>query len=197
MPTWSARRLHRAAKRYWMYPRPYLVAPDQIIHYDMVDGTAYDTRSGSFPSGHQPGLLAGALRWRSCCRVGPQILARTSQAAHHRVIMGVHYPLDIMGGRMMGQKIIKLRLEDPEYAALMFDAAAELRAVLTNDCGKPLNAINSVSLSAHSAGAGRLPPAWFTASTRSTRPGVAMVVPEAPRFCPSTSPPCSAVRCWR
>lgn len=129
------------AKAHFQYPRPYLVAPDEIIHYDGPDGTAYNTRSGSFPSGHtSQAYWQGTTLAMMLPELAPQILARTSQAAHHRVVMGVHYPLDIMGGRMMGQKIVQLRWADEEYRQLMVEAAAELRAVLAHDCGKPLHA---------------------------------------------------------
>ena len=128
-------------KEFFDYPRPYVVAPDRIVHYDKEGGTAYDTTSGSYPSGHtSQAYWQGTALATLLPELAPQILARTSQAAHHRVVMGVHYPLDVIGGRMMGQAIAARRWADPEFRPVLAAARQELVTVLSADCGMPLDA---------------------------------------------------------
>jgi hypothetical protein len=126
------------SKNEYDFPRPYLVS-DRIFRFDRPDGDAYGSKSGSFPSGHtsqaywQGTLLAAMLPERF-----NQILARTSQAGHNRLVMGVHYPLDVIGGRMMGQRIAAYRLSDAQFRPLLIEAAEEIRAYLEAQCGMSL-----------------------------------------------------------
>lgn len=118
-------------KEHFSNPRPYIAAPERIRRYDRAGGDAYSTRSGSFPSGHsnqaywKAGLLASWLP-----EVGPQILARASEVGDNRLVMGVHYPLDVIGGRMTGLAAAADRLADPRFAGLLDAAGRELRSVL-------------------------------------------------------------------
>ena len=90
------------------------------MHHDKEGGTADDTTSGSYPSGHtSQAYWQGTALATLLPELAPQILARASQAAHHRVVMGVHYPLDVIGGRMMGQAIAERRWSDPEFRPVL------------------------------------------------------------------------------
>src|SRR5699024_11268363 len=71
-------------------------------------------------------------------QLAPQILARVSQAGHHRIVLAMHYPLDVIGGRMMGQHAAARRWADEEFRTLLARARAELHAVLEADCGGDL-----------------------------------------------------------
>lgn len=126
------------SKDHYDFPRPYLVS-DRIYRFDNPEGDAYGSKSGAFPSGHtsqaywQGTLLATMVPERF-----DEILARTAQAGHNRLIMGVHYPLDVVGGRMMGQRIAAFRWSDAEFRPLILEAAQELRDVLEKECGASL-----------------------------------------------------------
>lgn len=50
----------------------------------------------------------------------------------------MHYPLDVIGGRMIGQAAAARRWADEEFRTLLEEARAELHAVLEADCGGDL-----------------------------------------------------------
>ncbi|EOM77316.1 hypothetical protein Rrhod_1269 [Rhodococcus rhodnii LMG 5362] len=95
--------------------------------------------SGSYPSGHtNQGYWKAILLADMLPEFAPQLLARASEIGHSRVVLGVHYPLDVMGGRIMGQAAAADRLADPAFARLVDEAAVEVRAVLEAEAGAPL-----------------------------------------------------------
>lgn len=59
---------------------------------------------GSFPSGHtNKAYSRGVALAVLVPQLAPEILARTSEAGNNRIVLGVHYPLDVMAGRIGGQ----------------------------------------------------------------------------------------------
>lgn len=127
------------AKEFFDYDRPYIVAPDAYVPRDKEGGDAYSSTSGAYPSGHtNQAYWQGTLLATLLPELAPQILARTSEAGHHRIVMAMHYPLDVIGGRMMGQAAIAKRWADAEFRPLLQAARAELYAVLQHDCGRDL-----------------------------------------------------------
>ncbi|TPF94711.1 5'-nucleotidase [Bifidobacterium sp. UTBIF-68] len=112
------------AKKHFQHPRPFedrtnggkneitningniKRVPDWTDAQGNTHSAEYDglAGSGSFPSGHTTGAyswgvaLAGMLP-----QLAPEILTRTSEAGNNRIVLGVHYPLDIMGGRIDGE----------------------------------------------------------------------------------------------
>jgi 5'-nucleotidase len=106
---------------------------------DKEGGDAWGSRSGAFPSGHtSQAFWQGTALATLLPELSAQILARTAEAGDNRIVIGAHYALDVISGRMMGQKIVQLRLADPEFAALMDEASEELHAVLEDGCGDTL-----------------------------------------------------------
>lgn len=128
-------------KEYFDNPRPFEVAPKRIKRYDRPGGTAYaDVRgNGSYPSGHTAmGYWQGALLASWLPELGPQIIARAGDIGRSRIVLGVHYPLDVMGGRILGQDLAAARLGDPGFAALLTAAGTQLRHELSRALGKPV-----------------------------------------------------------
>ena len=128
-------------KNYFDYDRPYirLDKTKDLVYRDKEGGDAWGSTSGSFPSGHtSQAYWQGTALAEMLPELAPQILARTAEAGNNRVVMAAHYPLDVISGRMMGQKIIALRLADPAMRALVDEAADELRGVLERGCGDTL-----------------------------------------------------------
>ncbi|MFT4043125.1 MAG: phosphatase PAP2 family protein [Gordonia sp. (in: high G+C Gram-positive bacteria)] len=130
-----------AEKKYFNYKRPFEVAPSLIRHYG--DGRADLYKSvagnGSFPSGHttwgytQAFIIASLLP-----ELGPQLLARASDYGNHRIVLGVHYPLDVIGGRITSEAVVSEALADPRFAGLVAQARTELRSVLAARVGAPI-----------------------------------------------------------
>lgn len=139
-------------KTYFDFDRPYLqmnMVDGELVHstedggrltlVDEEDGDAWGSTSGAFPSGHtSQAYWQGTALATMLPELAPQILARTAEAGDNRIVMGAHYALDVIGGRMMGQKIVQLRWADDEFAELMEDASEELRGVLEEECGAAL-----------------------------------------------------------
>lgn len=94
-------------KRAWNRPRPPLL--DSRIHAAVTL-----PKSGAYPSGHstQAFVLAGLL-----AEVFPEqreaLRARAELVAWSRVIGGVHYPTDIMAGRLLGDQLVTEFLKVP------------------------------------------------------------------------------------
>jgi membrane-associated phospholipid phosphatase len=122
-------------------PRPFEVAPDRIIHHnDAGDEDYYELGgSASFPSGHtNQAVLVTTLLATVVPELAPQLLARGSEAGESRVVMGVHYPLDVIGGRMTGTAAAADRWNDPKMRDALTQAGNELRAELEWRTGEPL-----------------------------------------------------------
>ncbi|WP_225723479.1 MULTISPECIES: phosphatase PAP2 family protein [Corynebacterium] len=123
-------------KELFGFDRPFVVAPDRIHRYESPERDFYKT-SKSFPSGHTnqatwvTTLLAMALP-----EVGPQLLLRGAEAGYHRLVMGVHYPLDVIGGRMTGTAAAADRWNDPRMREALGQVRDEIRAELAWRTGK-------------------------------------------------------------
>ncbi|EFK54732.1 phosphatase PAP2 family protein [Corynebacterium genitalium ATCC 33030] len=127
-----------AEKQIFNYNRPHVVAPDRIKRYNPPGEDLYLT-SKSFPSGHtnQAALVTSLLAYM-VPEAAPQLHYRGAEAGHSRIVLGVHYPLDVIGGRMSGQAAAADRLNDPKMRNAFDQAAAELRAEMQWRTGKSI-----------------------------------------------------------
>ncbi|KUM44532.1 acid phosphatase [Pseudomonas sp. EpS/L25] len=131
------------AKKYFDYPRPFLLPekPVALVADRVVvgDGKPYTASAGAFPSGHSTVgytdtlLLAAMLPERA-----PALIARGAGYGYSRQVLGVHYPLDVIGGRMIAQYNVAHYLADPAYRRLFDEAREQLRTALTRACGVAL-----------------------------------------------------------
>ncbi|MFF0710157.1 MULTISPECIES: acid phosphatase [Gordonia] len=131
-------------KKYFDYRRPFEVAPTLIRHYGDGRPDLYESvrGSGSYPSGHTTwGYTQAFLIATMLPEVGPQVLARGAEYGYHRVVLGVHYPLDVIGGRMLAENITSEVIADPSFATLLAQARTELRSVLAARVGAPIGRI--------------------------------------------------------
>ncbi len=110
------------------------------VALDAAYGSTGLCLGGSFPSGHtmtayQAGLTLATL----LPELGPEILARASENGNNRIVLGVHYPLDVMGGRIAGEAALAARWSDAAYRAeVLQPARAELLAYLRKATGHSL-----------------------------------------------------------
>nr|WP_244941193.1 phosphatase PAP2 family protein [Gordonia paraffinivorans] len=123
-------------------PRPFVVAPTKIRRYMRggVDEYASLRTNPSYPSGHSALFFwRGTLFATMFPELGPQFLARAAEGGYHRIVLGVHYPLDVIGGAMVGQAAAADRRHDPEFRRLLDQSATEIRRELEWRCGAALS----------------------------------------------------------
>lgn len=130
-----------AAKNHYGYLRPYVrlgFVGDGGDIYESQDGSYGSlTTSGSYPSGHTyGGYEAGTVLATLLPELAPSILARTSEYGDNRIVLGFHYPLDVMGGRMTAQATVAHRWADPDFEKLLTQAHTEMENVLLAQCEK-------------------------------------------------------------
>jgi hypothetical protein len=118
----------------------------QFSKNDVSLSAAYNSTGictgGAFPSGHtttayQAGITLATL----LPSLAPEILTRASEAGNDRIVLGVHYPLDIMGGRISGEAALAARWSDTKYRTEVLEPAQkELVDYLQQQCGGTLDA---------------------------------------------------------
>ncbi len=132
-----------AAKNTYNYLRPFKqpgnsihLVPDTAV---VGDGYRYTASGGSFPSGHTNGGYNDALLLAQMLpeRFVP-LIDRAATYGYSRLVLGVHFPLDVMGGRMTAQRSVAKFLNDPKYRVLFTEAKSQLRAALEKACGVSL-----------------------------------------------------------
>jgi len=88
--------LYRLLKRWTRRPRPYRVCPGVIAHVPALD-------EFSFPSGHTLQAVVFtivALAWYPA--LAPLLITFTALVAISRVILGLHYPSDVLAAIFIG-----------------------------------------------------------------------------------------------
>jgi len=123
-------------------PRPFQVS-DQI-KLDPRYGIVQSQNSAAFPSGH---TTAGTALMLALAMEVPQlyqsILARGADIGNSRLVLGVHYALDVIGGRILAtQEMVKYLNNTPGYINPGEDFPQELaaqaipiQAFLASQCG--------------------------------------------------------------
>lgn len=106
------------------------------VTLDAGYGTAGLCTGGAFPSGHTTTAYeAGFTLATLLPQLAPQILARASEAGNNRIVLGVHYALDIIGGRMDGEEALAARWSDASFRTnVLTPARKELVNYLTAQC---------------------------------------------------------------
>ncbi|MFU9135921.1 acid phosphatase [Erwinia tasmaniensis] len=132
-----------AAKKQFSNPRPFLI-PGNTIHLvpDTVivkDNKPYSASEGSYPSGHTNTAYTDALLLGEMLpeRFVP-LMDRASRYSYSRMVLGVHYPIDLIGSRMVAQRNVAHYLNDARYQALFVQAKQQLRRALEKECGTTL-----------------------------------------------------------
>ncbi|APT92126.1 acid phosphatase [Corynebacterium phocae] len=133
-------------KYYFQYRRPYQVAPAHVKRYPVAGKDLYPT-SPSFPSGHtNQAVWITTLLAFMLPEVAPQLVFRGAQSGHSRVVMGVHYPLDVVGGRMTGQAAAADRLNDPRMRDALHQASVEIRKEIKWRTGKDVGELAATEI---------------------------------------------------
>lgn len=103
-------------------------------------GTTGICTGGAFPSGHTTTAYeAGVTLATLLPQLAPEILARASEQGNDRIVLGVHYPIDIMGGRIDGEAALGTLWSDEAFRTEVLEPArAELVNYLQSQCGGTL-----------------------------------------------------------
>lgn len=131
------------AKKYFNNPRPFLIAgntihrvPDTAV---VKDNQPYGASEGSFPSGHTN------TAWTDALLLGEMVperfvslVNRAARYGYSRMVLGVHYPIDLIGSRMVAQRNVAHYLNDAKYHSLFDEAKQQLRSALEKECGTSL-----------------------------------------------------------
>ena len=115
-------------------------APNDVpLDPDYATDTGICT-GGSFPSGHTlTAYEAGITLATLVPELAPEVLTRASENGINRNVLGVHYPLDIMGGRIAGQAALAARWSDATFRdQVLVPARTELVDYLQQACGGTL-----------------------------------------------------------
>lgn len=132
-----------AAKKHFDYKRPFLIqgntihqVPDDVV---VKDNKPYSADGGSFPSGHtNTGYTDSLLMAEMIPERFDPLVERGARYGYSRIVLGVHYPLDVMGSRMVAQRNVAHYLNDPAYRKLFNEARDQLRTALEKECGTSL-----------------------------------------------------------
>lgn len=131
------------AKKHFNYKRPFLIegntihqVPDDVV---VKDNKPYAADGGSFPSGHtNTGYTDSLLMAEMIPERFDSLVERGARYGYSRIVLGVHYPLDVMGSRMVAQRNVAHYLNDPAYRKLFNEARDQLRTALEKECGASL-----------------------------------------------------------
>lgn len=110
------------------------------VALDAGYGTVGICTGGSFPSGHTTTAYEAGITLATLLpELAPELLARASENGNSRIVLGVHYPLDIVGGRIAGEAAIAQRWSDAKYRTeVLMPARRELVGYLEKTTGHSL-----------------------------------------------------------
>lgn len=96
------------AKARWARPRPY-------VRDERVTPAVEREESFSYPSGHATrGVLAARVLGELAPRRRAELLEIGLQLGYDRVVGGVHYPSDVLGGQRLGAALADALLAEPD-----------------------------------------------------------------------------------
>ena len=114
-----------ASKDVWKRPRPYVVSST----VKMIG--ALPRTAGSYPSGHSMrGYMAAIIIANMVPEKSAALFARGREFGMNRVVVGVHFPTDVEGGRIGGTAITAALMQSESYRKDFAEAKAELRQAL-------------------------------------------------------------------
>jgi acid phosphatase (class A) len=112
------------AKAHWKRPRPYVLDPKRF------DRPADRENSESYPSGHSTrGTALAEIMAVEFPDKAEALLAKGRLIGWTRVEAGVHTPMDIMAGRVLGRSLAQAFLHNPSFQADLAQAKAEVQAL--------------------------------------------------------------------
>lgn len=134
---------YRPAKSFWRRPRPVVGNEEPIC----VARDKALTESFSYPSGHAAASWAWGL---VLAEIEPDrsdaVLKRAGAIGESRVVCGVHYPSDVVAGRMVGAAVVAAEHRSPEFVADLAAARTEIDARRAKGSANPICAAEADAL---------------------------------------------------
>ena len=149
---------YSSVKKQYAHPRPFVDRTDagyvdaglpkseDIVYLpawtDDSSGKTYDisyaklSTAVSLPSGHTTFAYSGGIGLATLLpQLAPEILTRASEAANNRLVVGVHYPLDLMSGRIIAEAGLTTRWSDEQFRNdKLMPAYQEMQAYMAQRC---------------------------------------------------------------
>lgn len=100
------------------------------------DYTDYQEPSQSFPSGHTTKTYNRGLGLATLLpELGPELVARAAEGGNNRVVLGVHYPMDVIGGRISASASVTALWSDATFRQnVLLPAHDELENYIAARC---------------------------------------------------------------
>ena len=124
-------------KRYFKYARPWRWSMDVAVVPTLEAAkSSTPVKDGGFPSGHT------AEAWRNGLTMAylvperyQEMLTRAYQLGDDRILAGMHSPMDVIGGRMLGTAAVVYNFNMESNAAIKADAFAQAQSWLMRQTG--------------------------------------------------------------
>lgn len=128
-------------------PRPYQVSSE----IQLVNG--YTSSGSSFPSGHSTfGFTTSLLLALALPEAYQALMVKSAEYGTSRIVLGVHYPLDVTAARIIALKdVVALLANATDYTTIdyytqLMEAITEVRAAIVAACGTTISACLAASM---------------------------------------------------
>jgi autotransporter-associated beta strand protein len=133
------------AKRFYKYPRPFRWSTSVVVVPTLVPAeSTTPATDGGFISGHTAEAVRDSV---GMAYVVPErfqeMLSRGLELGENRIVAGMHSPLDVIGGRMLGIAAAAANLYDPANATLKSDAYTQAHTALMSLTGTSATTFNA------------------------------------------------------
>lgn len=139
------------AKRFYKYARPFRWSSSVVVVPALVPAKSpTPATDGGFTSGHSAEATRDAVAMAYAVPERFQeIISRGLELGENRILAGMHSPLDVMSGRVLGQAVVAANLADPANAAAKAAAVAQAHAALMAQTNTTPDTFNAFSHSAN------------------------------------------------
>ena len=127
--------------------RPYQVRPNQIDQFAIQYNSQLTTNS-AFPSGHTTyGTTEALLEAMAVPEAYSSAIARGLDYGYSRVVVGAHYVMDVIGGRILAtQQVAQIMNDNPNYttanasSTVFASFSSAFRSLISQACGQSVAA---------------------------------------------------------
>jgi len=116
----TSKGVSNSAKKFWAMKRPYLASKD-------IDPLIAAHTSPAYPSGHTTVSYTMAhIMSQIFPNKREEFMARAEEIAQHRILVGMHFPKDIYGGRHLALLVVGALMDNKEFQKDFIKAKKEI-----------------------------------------------------------------------